>query len=916
MPWILGILGALFGAFLADIDRALFGLLGGAALGASVGSHWSLRRRVDELTRRLAQGEMAAPTPIDASAARPATATPPAAAADVPAPPPPPWPDEAPASAPWPDERPAPARAAPPPRPAAPPPTIADLAAARAMDGAPEAVAAQAAHAVEPTLDERIATTLKRWLFEGNLPVKVGAVLIFLGVGYLLKLAVDEGWFALPIEFRYLGVAAAALGALAWGWLQRAAKPVFALSLQGAALGVLLLAVFGAYRLHELLPAGAAFALVVVLVAGGALLAVLQSSIALAVLAFTGGYLAPVLISTGSGDHVALFSYYALLNLAVLGIAWFRPWRALNLVGFAFTFAIGTLWGYRYYRPDLLASVLPFLAGFFLFYVAIPVLYALRGQGAKRGFVDGTLVFGTPLLAFPLAAALLADDRMGLAYCALAIAALYALLGAWLLRRDGMRLLGQSFAVLAVGFATVAVPLALSTRWTAAVWALQGAALVWLGLRQRRLLPTLTGWLLQGLAALAWFWGLFDGGWSARPGEWPLLNGHALGVLCMALGAFAVSCLHERAGGRRWSVWPPFLLGLWWWFVAGFREIEVHARHWRDDAPVVAFAALSLLLAALLRRALPWPRLGWPVVALLLLGAPLALASLDTAPDGPLLLPDGGAWFAWLGAALFALHALAREPLQRGLSWAHVGLLAAFAALAGVQCWSMGRDSLDDGWREAAAILPLLALAWLAARKPRSVGWPLASAFEGYAGRWIAVASAALAVWWIGALGSPGGAQPIPFVPLLNPLELTQLLVLLFFLGLLRSGRATGALRIVLPAAGFVLLTTMTLRCVHHATGAPWSPAILDSFVAQTALTVAWSVAGVAAWIAGSKRRSRPLWTAGAALMALVLAKLALVDRGYIGDLPGIVSFLAVGVLLVLVGWFAPSPPRRESEPA
>jgi hypothetical protein len=330
----------------------------------------------------------------------------------------------------------------------------------------------------------------------------------------------------------------------------------------------------------------------------------------------------------------------------------------------------------------------------------------------------------------------------------------------------------------------------------------------------------------------------------------------------------------------------------------------------------VAFAALTLTLAALLRRALPWPRLGWLVVVGLLVGTPLALASREASIGGPLVLPDGGAWFAWLLAALFALHGLARPPAQRGLSWAHVGLLATFAALAGLQLGAIGRATLADGWREAAMVLPLLMLAWLAASRPRAIGWPLADAFETYSARWLTVAGIGLAAWWLFVLAAPGDAGPLPFVPLLNPLELVQVLVLLFYLGLLRRGQAAALLRVALPAAGFVLLTTMTLRGVHHATGAPWSPAILDSFVAQTALTVAWSGVGVAAWIAGSKRRSRPLWTAGAVLMALVLGKLALVDRGYIGDLPGIVSFLAVGVLLVLVGWFAPSPPRRESEPA
>ncbi|MFO0028749.1 MAG: DUF2339 domain-containing protein [Pseudomonadota bacterium] len=906
MPWILGILGALFGAFLADEQLALFGLLAGATLGVLVGSHWVLRRRVDELSGQMARAIRARNYPSE----RPAPAHPdPAKPSEPPSAPARPgataWPDAARAQS-----------AAPPPRPAPPPRSIADLTAARDMDATPGPAATLAAYAIEPTLDERISATLRRWLFEGNLPVKIGAVLIFLGVGYLLKLAVDEGWFALPIEFRYLGVAAGALVALAWGWLQRHSKPVFALSLQGAALGVLLLLVFSAYGMHALLPSGLALALAVALVASGALLAVLQHSLALALLAFIGGYLAPVLIDTGSGDHVALFACYALLNLAVLGIAWFRSWRALNLVGFAFTFAVGTLWGFQYYQPHLRASVLPFLGGFFLFYVAIPVLHALRGEGARRGFVDGVLVFGAPVLAFPLAAALLDNERMELAYCALGVATLYAALTAWLIRRTEQRLLAQSFAVLAVAFATLAVPLALSALWTSAVWALQGAALVWLGLRQSRRFPVVAGWLLQGLAAASWCWDVMGEGWSARPGEWPLLNGHALGLLCMALGGLAVSWLHERVGGRRWSVWPPFLLGLWWWSIAGAREIDVHGIGWRGDAPWVAFAASTMLLAALLRRGLPWPRLGWPAAALLVAGSPLALLSLDASGEGPLNLPDGAVWLAWIAAALLALRELARDPLQRGLSWAHVGLLAGIATLAGAQLWAMGRDALSDGWREAAAIAPLLALAWLGQVAPRIAGWPLATRFFAYQGRWGLVAALGLAAWWVLTLDSAGGAQPLPYVPLLNPLELAQLLVLLFFVRLARDGEADVVLRLALPAAGFVLLTTMTLRGVHHATGAPWSPAILDSFIAQTALTVAWSVAGVGAWIAGSKRRSRPLWTAGAALMALVLLKLALVDRGYIGDLPGIVSFLAVGVLLVLVGWFAPSPPRRETETA
>ena len=270
-------------------------------------------------------------------------------------------------------------------------------------------------------------------------------------------IAADQGFLNAPIEVRLAFIAAAAGVGLALGWRERLRKRAFALSLQGGAIGVLLLTVFAAYRLYQLLPAGLAFALVLVLVAGAALLAVLQNARALAALGFLGGYLAPVLIATGSGNHVALFSYYALLNAAVFAIAWYRPWRVLNLIGFVFTFGVGTAWGVKFYRPELLASVEPFLIAFFVFFVAIGVLYVIRQGERRRPWIDGTLVFGTPLLAFPLQAALLHDHRMALAFSAVAVAGMYAGLVAWLRRRADLRLLTEAYAALALGFVTLAV---------------------------------------------------------------------------------------------------------------------------------------------------------------------------------------------------------------------------------------------------------------------------------------------------------------------------------------------------------------------------------------------------------------------------------------------------------------------------
>ncbi|HYM86076.1 MAG TPA: DUF2339 domain-containing protein, partial [Pseudoxanthomonas sp.] len=91
------------------------------------------------------------------------------------------------------------------------------------------------------------ARAVKRWFTVGNVPVKIGMLVLLAGVAALLKYAVDQGMFTLPIELRLAGISAAALAGLVFGWRQRESKRSFALALQGGAIGVLLLTVFAAY---------------------------------------------------------------------------------------------------------------------------------------------------------------------------------------------------------------------------------------------------------------------------------------------------------------------------------------------------------------------------------------------------------------------------------------------------------------------------------------------------------------------------------------------------------------------------------------------------------------------------------------------------------------------------------------------
>ena len=331
-----------------------------------------------------------------------------------------------------------------------------------------------------------------------------------------------------------------------------------------------------------------------------------------------------------------------------------------------------------------------------------------------------------------------------------------------------------------------------------------------------------------------------------------------------------------------------------------------------DATAYGVFAAITAVLAALLRRPLPWPRLGWPVALATIAAFGLCAAALE---------PYGASWFdavrwPWWIVAVALLGSLAalREPRTAALPVAHLGVFALVAFGVGTSLWNTLaiREGLGDGWLLPAAFAPLALLALLAWRRPALAGWPAGDRFGDYRIAWLAIAGVALGLAWLAGQFAEGDSRPLPWLPLLNPLELALVLGLVFAAAALRRRGPAASGWTAWASAALLTLTMAVLRAGHQLAGLPWSEAILSERLAQASLTVAWCVAGVVAWILGSRRRNRALWWFGAGLLGIVLLKLVVVDRQYIGNLTGIVSFFAVGLLLIVVGRIAPTPPRPE----
>ena len=916
MLWIVAIvLGALFGGAMGND--------GGAVFGALIG--WLLVRTQRQQRELKALREAIGMPP--AAAAIPPSPEPVAVgdAGSVPGIPPPAQPVAMPGTL-------AAAEVIPPPSaPAAPPafePTTPvpppELAAASASTP-------PAASPPTPPGNDFLAP-LRAWFFGGNTIVKAGVGILFLGLAFLAKYATEH--VHLPVELRLAGIAAVAVVLLVLGWRLREKRPGYAQALQGGAVAVLYLTLFVAFKFYGVLAVGPVFALMVLIAALAAALAVLQDARALAVIGALGGFATPLLVSTGSGNQVALFSYYLVLNLGIVAVAWFRTWRVLNLIGFLWTFVVGSAWGVMRYSPEHYASSQGFLVAFFLVFVAVLLLPARRGAAAEgRGakWVNGSLLFGLPTAAFVLQYGLVKDTPYGVALSALVLAGFYVLLALWMRRRPALALTFEASLAIGTVFLTLVIPFALDARSTAGAWSLEGAGLVWLGLRQQRRLPRAFGYALLVLAGFSMMWGHQRFGLPDVPWNAVLFNGLMAAAASLAAAYFVHQ--HHAGTASRERIAEPLLIG-WatlWLLSSALLEIERFVV-WRYSlaAWLAVFAGITLLYAALARR-LAWRGIALPVLAfapILMLCAPLS-AVLQANP-----LHHGG-WWAWAGA--LAVHGLAlrwaashwaaggRRFVHAAGAWVVAGLLAMLGRALMRGMGDAGSAWPWLGWLVGPALLLALLL------RPRAAAlWPLRLEPGAYQGLAAGGLSLALLAWVLLANAvSNGGARPLPHVPLANPLDLGIAAVLVAIAAWLRRPPAGGGepdelalsreqlLMALVGGVGFLWLNGMLLRAFHHWGGVPYHlDAWAASLAVQTGLTLLWSVTALALMWWAARQRSRTPWVAGAVLLGVVVLKLLLVDLSGTGTVTRIVSFIGVGVLMLVIGYVAPLPATAEKKHA
>ncbi len=269
--------------------------------------------------------------------------------------------------------------------PAFEPPPIQRTAAETPPPPPSEPALTSAAPAASPSFEERFGTQWVVWI--GGLALALGGI-------FLVKYSIEQGWLGPAVRIFFAAVFSALL-ITAGEWARRNEIAAGIAAVPGRHIPSILTAagtvaayatVYAAYALYGFLAPPAAFVLLG-LVALATLAAALLHGPALAGLGLIGAFLAPALVSTDNPNYWALYIYLTVVTAANFALARARlwPWLAIAAV------VLGALWtlpGTTYWDVQALSAHLFFTGAGFALAAALIVSGLFYGPSGEQGRIE------------------------------------------------------------------------------------------------------------------------------------------------------------------------------------------------------------------------------------------------------------------------------------------------------------------------------------------------------------------------------------------------------------------------------------------------------------------------------------------------------------------------------------------------
>lgn len=301
----------------------------------------------------------------------------------------------------------------------------------------------------------------------------IGIFTLVLGIGYFVKYAIDKNWIGetprVGIGF-FLGAVIILLG-----HFLRKNYSVFSSIITGGGIAVLYFTVTIAFREYHLFSQNIAFSVTCLITLICIALSYYYKSEILIIFSLFGGFLAPLMVSSGHSNYLFLFTYITVLNLGMLAIAFLKNWKSIGWIAFIFTYVYLLYWTFE---TTQLTSIYFYISGYIIFYS-----FALKNYFRKEAMSSPDILM-LVLINF--------TNIIGLVYIfnqlgyepVIIFPLIFALVNSFLLFREySQKNFGINYSVFAavtVSLLTLAVALQFKTHLITSVWAIEATLLLYI----------------------------------------------------------------------------------------------------------------------------------------------------------------------------------------------------------------------------------------------------------------------------------------------------------------------------------------------------------------------------------------------------------------------------------------------------
>lgn len=466
----------------------------------------------------------------------------------------------------------------------------------------------------------------------------VGIVMLLVGIGFFLKYAYDNAWIGPKGRLAigtFLGIIAIGLGER----FRRRDWPALFQVLTGGGLAIFYLCVFFSFQVYGLADQTLSMILAILVTALAVVMAVAYDAVSIAILAVIGGFLSPVLLSTGANHPYALFVYIAILDMVAMGAAYFRRWRALDLLCFVGTIVMYLGWHQKFYASDQMIPALVFTSLFYLMFLLIPTLHGLVRHLAETTEALAFVVLSALFSFFSYYSILFPEYRyfMGLVVIGQALL-VFLLFQVWNRRVGKESNIASSFLTVTLGLVIIAIPIQLKLYGVSIAWSMEGAVLILLGIRFRQIFSKVAGFVALILAAGGLLFRLplhsafFTPGFNIPFGSWSFV------IVMTAISAYLLN--RKKTNHEQWHealAGICFLLAL---SLACFLLSVELSQNWtinhrtthyltyESSTLVVLWSLIPIVIASVMARkgAKAWMPLSWVCFGI---GAILLFAGLE-----------------------------------------------------------------------------------------------------------------------------------------------------------------------------------------------------------------------------------------------------------------------------------------------